>query len=121
MRTGGSRVGSCEITAARSGRSSRPPSVIPHGCLVHLRAHRAVNACAVWAIGVTHPLRDPTRGVVEGCPTAVFAVEDTVLGSASITATSWGRNARSDTEPTDGRGAFPSHLLAARCGALLPG
>ena len=81
-----------------------PPSVVPQGCLVQLRTHTEMNACTVWAIGVTYPLRDPTCGVVEG-QTAAFAIEDTVLGSANITTTSWDRNARSGTELTDGRGA----------------
>ena len=103
MRIGGSRVGSCEITAARSDRSNCPPSVIPHGCLMHLRAHREEDACIVPA-GVPHPLGDLACGVVRG-QTAALSVEGIVLGSATSTATSWGRSARSDTEPTDGRGA----------------
>jgi len=49
-------------------------------------------------------LRDPTYGVVRG-QAAAFNAEDAVLNSATITATSGGRSARSGTERMDGRGA----------------
>ena len=48
---------------------------------------------------------------------AAFAVEGTVLGSTAIAATSRGRSARSGTAATDGCGAWPLHLLAARWSA----
>ena len=102
MRVGELCSGKCEITAARSDRTSCPPSVIPHGCLGQLRAHRVRDACKVLA-GVPHPRRDLAHGVVRG-QTAALAVEGIVLGSAT-TATSWGRSARSDTVRTDGRSA----------------
>lgn len=87
---------------------------------MQLRAHTETNACTVWAKGVTYPLRDPTCGVVGG-QTAAFAIEDTVLGSANITTTSWDRNARSGTELTDGRGAYPLHLPRCTLRRLIAG
>jgi hypothetical protein len=106
MRVGGLRAGGREIAAARSGPMSYPPSVIPHGCLVLLRAHRTADACAAHrATGVPHPLRDLACGVVGG-QTAALSVEGIVLGSAAVvTVKSWGRSARSGTARMDGRGA----------------
>ena len=77
--------------------------MISRGCRVQLLAHREVDTWTVGTIGVTYLLRDRACGVVRG-QIAAFYVEDTVLGSATITAT-WGRSARSDTLRTDGRGA----------------
>jgi hypothetical protein len=54
--------------------------------------------------GVPHPLRGLACGVVGG-QTAALSVEGIVLGSATITATPWGRSARSGTVRTDGRSA----------------
>jgi len=103
MRRGKLRTGRCEITAARPARTSCPPSAIPHSCLVQLRAHREVDARQSVA-GRPAPLRDLACGVARG-QTAALSVEGIVLGSATVTAISRDRSARSGTERMDGRGA----------------
>jgi tRNA-specific 2-thiouridylase len=65
------------------------PRALPLTCLVQLRAHGMVHACTVTADddGWSLSLATPARGVAAG-QTAVLYDGDTVLGSATITATS---------------------------------
>lgn len=61
----------------------------PVDCLVQLRAHGEVHACTVWLDGEAACIRlhRPARGVAKG-QAAVLYDGDTVLGSATISATS---------------------------------
>jgi tRNA-specific 2-thiouridylase len=82
------------ITATRpvwSGCAPPGPSTGPRDCLVQLRAHGEAHACTVRTEDdVVHiGLRRPARGVAKG-QAAVFYDGDTVLGSATISATSGG-------------------------------
>ena len=65
------------------------PRPLPLRCSVQLRAHGMVHDCSVSAAGVgwSLALDTPARGVSAG-QTAVLYDGDTVLGSATITATS---------------------------------
>ena len=61
----------------------------PRDCLVQLRAHGEVHACTARLDGdaVRIRLHHPARGVAKG-QAAVLYAGDTVLGSATIAATS---------------------------------
>jgi len=77
-----------EITAVRPVWTGCPPPVIPRDCLVQLRAHGDGHACTTWLEEDTVRicLHHPARGVAEG-QAAVLYDGDTVLGSATISAT----------------------------------
>jgi len=64
------------------------PRALPMDCSVQLRAHGMVHGCRVSADGTgwSVALTTPARGVAPG-QTAVLYDGDTVLGSATITAT----------------------------------
>jgi tRNA-specific 2-thiouridylase len=78
-----------EITATRPVWTGCPPPAEPRDCLVQLRAHGEVHACTAWQEddAVRIRLHHPARGVAKG-QAAVLYVGDTVLGSATIAATS---------------------------------
>ena len=78
-----------EITATRPVWSGCPAPVTPRECLVQLRAHGETHTCTAGLDGdVMHiRLRQPARGVARG-QAAVLYDGDTVLGSATISATS---------------------------------
>jgi tRNA-uridine 2-sulfurtransferase len=78
-----------EITAARPVWTGCAPPLEPRDCLVQLRAHGEVHACAAWLDGDTLriTLPRPARGVARG-QAAVLYDADAVLGSATITGTS---------------------------------
>src|SRR5580693_7068174 len=77
-----------EITAVRPVWTGCPPPVIPRDCLVQLRAHGDGHACTTWLEEDTLCicLHHPARGVAKG-QAAVLYDGDTVLGSATISAT----------------------------------
>jgi tRNA-specific 2-thiouridylase len=77
-----------EITAVRPVWTGCPPPVIPRDCLVQLRAHGDGHACTTWLEEDTVRicLHHPARGVAKG-QAAVLYDGDTVLGSATISAT----------------------------------
>jgi len=77
-----------EITADRPVWTGCPPPAEPRDCLVQLRAHGEVHACAAWQEGsaVRIRLHRPARGVAKG-QAAVLYADDTVLGSATISHT----------------------------------
>jgi tRNA-uridine 2-sulfurtransferase len=65
-----------------------PPPPGPTDCLVQLRAHgRALPATVIPGENLRIALTEPARGVAGG-QAAVFYDGDTVLGSATIAATS---------------------------------
>jgi len=65
-----------------------PPPAGPQDCLVQLRAHgEAYPATVIPGDGLRIALAEPARGVARG-QAAVFYDGDTVLGSATIAATS---------------------------------
>jgi tRNA-uridine 2-sulfurtransferase len=78
-----------EITADRPVWTGCPPPAEPRSCLVQLSAHGKPAACTAWLddnvlrISLGHPV----RGVAKG-QAAVLYDGDTVLGSATIAATS---------------------------------
>src|ERR1700751_2091785 len=81
-----------EITATRpvwTGCDPPTPPDEPREGLVQLRAHGEVHACTAWTEddAVRIRLHHPARGVAEG-QAAVLYECDTVLGSATIAATS---------------------------------
>ena len=78
-----------EITALRPVWTGCVPPAEPRDCLVQLRAHGDVHACTAWLDGdaVRIALHRPARGVAKG-QAAVLYHGDTVLGSATISATS---------------------------------
>ena len=78
-----------EITATRPVWTGCPPPAEPVDCLVQLRAHGEVHPCTARLDGdaVRLRLHHPARGVAKG-QAAVLYSGDTVLGSATISATS---------------------------------
>jgi tRNA-specific 2-thiouridylase len=78
-----------EITATRPIWTGCTPPAEPRDCLVQLRAHGEVHACTAWldADEMRIRLHHPARGVAKG-QAAVLYDGDTVLGSATISATS---------------------------------
>ena len=76
-----------EITAIRPAGPARPPAA-PVECAVQLRAHGEVHECVAALDGddLRIDLRGPARGVAPG-QAAVLYLGDTVLGSATISAT----------------------------------
>ncbi len=78
-----------EIVAERPVWTGCPPPAAPLHCLVQLRAHGEVHPAQVSPDGeaVRIVLGEPARGVAPG-QAAVFYDGGTVLGSATITATS---------------------------------
>ena len=78
-----------EITAIRPVWTGCIPPTEPRDCLVQLRAHGQVHACTASLDGdeLRVRLRHPARGVAKG-QAAVLYDGDTVLGSATINATS---------------------------------
>ncbi len=78
-----------EITATRPVWTGCPPPLEPRDCLVQLRAHGEVHPGTAWLDGDSLRLRlhHPARGVAKG-QAAVLYDADTVLGSATISATS---------------------------------
>jgi tRNA-specific 2-thiouridylase len=77
-----------EITASRPVWTGCPVPAGPVRCLVQLRAHGEVHRCRAWQDGdeLMISLDAPARGVASG-QAAVLYDGDTVLGSATITAT----------------------------------
>ncbi len=77
-----------EITARRPVWTGCLPPAVPRECLVQLRAHGDVHPCVAWLDGdlLRIGLRRPARGVARG-QAAVLYDGDTVLGSATISAT----------------------------------
>jgi tRNA-specific 2-thiouridylase len=80
-----------EIITTRPVWTGCAPPEQPVECLVQLRAHGEVHACAASMDGddVHIRLHHPARGVAKG-QAAVLYADDTVLGSATISATSAG-------------------------------
>jgi tRNA-specific 2-thiouridylase len=78
-----------EITATRPVWTGCAPPTEPRHCLVQLRAHGDVHAGTAWLENdaVCIRLHHPARGVAKG-QAAVLYDGDTVLGSATISATS---------------------------------
>jgi tRNA-specific 2-thiouridylase len=77
-----------EITAQRPVWTGCEPLTAPRECEVQLRAHGEVYPCVarLGDDGLQIGLQEPARGVATG-QTAVLYEGDTVLGSATITAT----------------------------------
>ena len=77
-----------EITATRPVWTGGPPPVTPRECLAQLRAHGEIHACTAGLDGgeLRIRLHHPARGVAKG-QAAVLYDGDTVLGSATISAT----------------------------------
>ncbi|HEY7429488.1 MAG TPA: tRNA 2-thiouridine(34) synthase MnmA [Streptosporangiaceae bacterium] len=77
-----------QIVAERPVWSGCEPPVAPRGCLVQLRAHGEVHEATAALDGdlLRISLAAPARGVARG-QAAVLYTGDTVLGSATITAT----------------------------------
>jgi len=77
------------IAADRPVWTGCPPPAEPRDCLVQLRAHGEVHACAARLDGDTIRIRlhRPARGVAKG-QAAVLYDGDMVLGSGTISATS---------------------------------
>jgi tRNA-uridine 2-sulfurtransferase len=77
-----------EITATGPVWTGSPSPAEPRDCLVQLRAHGEVHACTAWLDGdeLRVRLHHPARGVAKG-QAAVLYDGDTVLGSATISAT----------------------------------
>jgi len=77
-----------EILAERPVWTGCAPPAGPRDCLVQLRAHgQALPATVVPGDDLRIALTEPARGVARG-QAAVFYDGDTVLGSATIAATS---------------------------------
>jgi tRNA-specific 2-thiouridylase len=78
-----------EIIATRPVWTGCPPPAEPVDCLVQLRAHGEVHACTAVSDGDTVRIRlhHPARGVAKGQAAVLYAA-DTLLGSATIGATS---------------------------------
>lgn len=78
-----------EITATRPLWTGCQPPRTPVECTVQLRAHGEVHDCVAWLDGpsLRIELRAPARGVAAG-QAAVLYSGSTVLGSATISATS---------------------------------
>ena len=77
-----------EIRAERPVWTGCPPPAERRDCLVQLRAHgQALPATVVPGEDLRIALTEPARGVARG-QAAVFYDGDTVLGSATIAATS---------------------------------
>jgi tRNA-specific 2-thiouridylase len=78
-----------EITATRPVWTGCIPPAEPVDCLVQLRAHGEVHPCTARLDGdeVRIRLHHPARGVAKG-QAAVLYDADTILGSATIGATS---------------------------------
>jgi tRNA-specific 2-thiouridylase len=81
-------LGIREITAIRPVWTGCEPPVSPIECTVQLRAHGEVHDCVAVQVGeeLRIDLRGPARGVAPG-QAAVLYDGDTVLGSATISAT----------------------------------
>jgi tRNA-specific 2-thiouridylase len=81
-------LGVREITAIRPVWTGCQPPPAPIACVVQLRAHGEVHPCTVWQEDATVEIRldTPARGVAAG-QAAVLYDRDTVLGSATISAT----------------------------------
>jgi len=81
-------LGVREITAIRPVWTGCEPPSAPIECSVQLRAHGEVHPCTAWQEGPVVEIRldDPARGVAAG-QAAVLYDGDTVLGSATISAT----------------------------------
>src|SRR6202046_2785070 len=79
-----------EIAAERPVWTGCAPPTEPRDCLVQLRAHGDVYACTAWLDGDALRIRlhRPARGMARG-QAAVLYESDTVLGSATISRTSW--------------------------------
>ncbi|HEX3958853.1 MAG TPA: aminomethyltransferase beta-barrel domain-containing protein, partial [Trebonia sp.] len=77
-----------DITAQHSVWTGCDPLIEPRECLIQLRAHGAVYPSVAHLDGddLRITLTEPARGVAAG-QTAVLYDGDTVLGSATITAT----------------------------------
>jgi tRNA-uridine 2-sulfurtransferase len=77
------------ITASHPVWTGGQPPLEPRDCLVQLRAHGEVHACTAWMQDdeLRVRLSCPARGVARG-QAAVLYDGDTVLGSATISATS---------------------------------
>jgi tRNA-specific 2-thiouridylase len=77
-----------EITADRPVWTGCSPLTEPRDCLVQLRAHGEVHSCTAWLDGddLRIRLHHPARGIAKG-QAAVLYDTDTVLGSATISAT----------------------------------
>jgi tRNA-uridine 2-sulfurtransferase len=77
-----------DITAARPVWTGCEPPTEPRDCSVQLRAHGATYPATATLDGdnLSITLKDPAKGVAAG-QTAVLYDADTVLGSATITAT----------------------------------
>jgi tRNA-specific 2-thiouridylase len=82
-------LGVSEITTERPVWTGCPPPVTPRDSLVQLRAHGDVYACTAWLEGDVLRIRLHHRalGVAKGQAAVLYAA-DTVLGSATISATS---------------------------------
>jgi tRNA-uridine 2-sulfurtransferase len=78
-----------DIAATRPVWTGCPPPSEPRDCLVQLRAHGEAHACTAWLDDdqLHVRLHHPARGVARG-QAAVLYDGDTVLGSATIGATS---------------------------------
>jgi tRNA-specific 2-thiouridylase len=78
-----------EISAERPVWTGCPPLETPRDVLVQLRAHGEVHSCTAWLNGDVLRIRlhHPARGIAKG-QAAVLYDADTVLGSATISATS---------------------------------
>ncbi|HEY0716275.1 MAG TPA: aminomethyltransferase beta-barrel domain-containing protein, partial [Streptosporangiaceae bacterium] len=77
-----------DITASRPVWTGCAPLTGPRDCTIQLRAHGAAHPCVAQLTGddLQVTLTEPARGVATG-QTAVLYDGDTVLGSATITAT----------------------------------
>ena len=77
-----------EITAVRPVWTGCEPPSVPIECAVQLRAHGEVYSCVAALSGddLRIELREPARAVASG-QAAVLYDGDTVLGSATISAT----------------------------------
>ena len=78
-----------EITATRPVWTGCAPPAEPRDCLVQLRAHGEAHPCTAWLDEDELHIRllHPARGVAKGQAAVLYAA-DTVLGSATISATS---------------------------------
>jgi len=79
----------CEITGTQPVWTGCAPPPQPLDCQVQLRAHGEAHGGTAWLDGETVRIRldRPARGVAKG-QAAVLYDGDTVLGSATISATS---------------------------------
>jgi tRNA-specific 2-thiouridylase len=81
-------LGVREITAIRPVWTGCEPPLTPIECTVQLRAHGEVHPCIAAVVGdeLRIELNEPARGIAAG-QAAVLYHGDTVLGSATISAT----------------------------------